>query len=84
MVGNFQFKVPKPGRYRHFKGKEYFVIGLVRHSESLEWLVLYRQDYGQKELWVRPLANFMENVTIDGVARPRFEFLAEQDPELVI
>ena len=60
------------GRYRHYKGGEYEVIGAVRHSETLEVLVLYRALYGQSGLWVRPHAMFFETVTIDGVTRPRF------------
>lgn len=68
----------KPGRYRHFKGKEYLVLGVARHSETMEPLVIYRQDYGDGGWWVRPLAMFQETVTIDGQQIPRFTFLADE------
>lgn len=61
------------GRYRHYKGNEYELIGAVRHSETLEPLVLYRPLYGEGALWVRPHAMFFETVEVDGVLRPRFE-----------
>jgi len=61
-----------PGRYRHYKGKEYEVIGVARHSETQELLVVYRPLYGEGGLWVRPAAMFAENVTIDGKILPRF------------
>ncbi|GAA5168866.1 DUF1653 domain-containing protein [Viridibacterium curvum] len=60
------------GRYRHYKGKEYEVLGVVRHSETLEALVLYRPLYNDSGLWVRPFTMFCENVTIEGVEQPRF------------
>lgn len=60
------------GRYRHYKGKDYEVIGVAKHSETLENLVVYRQLYGEGGLWVRPLAMFMEDVEVDGVRVPRF------------
>lgn len=63
---------PRPGRYRHYKGGEYEVVGVARHSETLEPLVLYRPLYGEGTLWVRPYAMFFENVEVDGVVRPRF------------
>lgn len=62
-----------PGRYRHYKGHDYQVIDLVRHSETEEWLVLYRPLYGEGALWVRPAGMFVENVSVDGALRPRFE-----------
>ena len=61
------------GRYKHYKGNEYEVIGEARHSETLEPMVVYRALYGDHGLWVRPLAMFVENVVIDGVTKPRFE-----------
>ena len=67
--------VVEPGRYRHYKGNEYEVIGMARHSETLEWLVLYRALYGEGGLWVRPAAMFAEDVTIDGKTQPRFKRL---------
>ena len=61
-----------PGRYRHYKGNEYEVIGVARHSETLEPLVIYRPLYNATGLWARPHAMFFETVTIDGVVQPRF------------
>ena len=61
-----------PGRYRHYKGNEYEVIGVVRHSETLEPLVLYRPLYNDTGLWVRPHAMFFGEVEVDGVRRARF------------
>ena len=65
----------QPGRYRHYKGREYTVLGVARHSETLETLVVYRQEYGDHELWVRPAAMFAETVMVDGPTVPRFAFL---------
>ena len=62
----------KPGRYRHFKGNEYEVIGTARHSETLEELVVYRALYGDGRLWVRPAAMWTETVERDGYRGPRF------------
>ena len=62
----------QPGRYRHYKGNEYTVLGVARHSETLEELVVYRQEYGERGLWVRPAAMFAETVEIEGRAVPRF------------
>lgn len=67
----------KPGRYRHFKGNEYVVIGLATHSETQEQLVVYRPDYGDRALWVRPLAMFQETVEVAGAQVPRFAWLSE-------
>jgi len=64
-----------PGRYRHYKGNEYTVLGAARHSETLEHLVVYRQEYGDRGLWVRPAAMFAETVLVDGKAVPRFAAL---------
>ena len=55
-----------PGRYRHYKGNEYEVIGVARHSETLEELVVYRALYGDQGLWVRPRAMFLERVEVEG------------------
>lgn len=60
------------GRYRHYKGGEYEVVGAARHSETLEPLVVYRPLYQASGLWVRPHAMFFERVVIDGVEQPRF------------
>ncbi|AMO23056.1 DUF1653 domain-containing protein [Ramlibacter solisilvae] len=62
----------EPGRYRHYKGGEYEVLGVVRHSESLEPLVLYRPLYNASGLWVRPFAMFLERVQVNGREQPRF------------
>jgi hypothetical protein len=64
--------ITPPGRYRHYKGGEYEVIGTVRHSETLEPLTLYRALYGEHGLWVRPAAMFNETVMIGGVTQKRF------------
>jgi hypothetical protein len=64
---------PAPGRYRHYKGGEYQVIGTARHSETDELLVVYRCLYDNDSLWVRPLAMFTETVLVDGREVPRFE-----------
>ncbi|MFH1099164.1 MAG: DUF1653 domain-containing protein [Candidatus Uhrbacteria bacterium] len=61
-----------PGRYRHFKGKEYDVLGIATHSETLEELVVYRKRYDDHSLWVRPAAMFVERVVRDGYDGPRF------------
>ena len=62
---------PAPGAYRHFKGGRYTVLMTARHSETEEWLVVYRAEAGQG-LWVRPLASWSERVIVDGVAMQRF------------
>ncbi len=64
-----------PGRYRHYKGNEYEVVGIATHSETLEAMVVYRPLYGADGLWVRPAAMFAEDVVIDGRSRRRFEKL---------
>jgi hypothetical protein len=69
----------KPGRYRHYKGQDYEVIGCARHSETEEELVVYRALYGDRGLWVRPIAMFTEQLSIDGKSVPRFSFLQEAD-----
>ncbi len=61
-----------PGRYRHYKGGLYEVIGTARHSETLEPMTLYGALYGEHGLWVRPADMFTEEITIDGVRQPRF------------
>jgi hypothetical protein len=70
----------RPGRYRHFKGNEYEVVGVARHSETHEWMVVYRPLYGDGGLWVRPLAMFTETVTHDGSVVPRFTAVGEPGP----
>lgn len=61
-----------PGHYRHFKGGNYEVVGVVRHSETLEPLVLYRPLDSNVGLWVRPYAMFVAEVNVDGQLQPRF------------
>ena len=67
----------RPGRYRHFKGGEYEVIGVARHSETMEELVVYRALYGERGLWVRPAGMWLETVERDGQRQPRFAYLGE-------
>jgi hypothetical protein len=66
-----------PGRYRHYKGNDYTVLGVARHSETLEELVVYRAEYGERGLWVRPAAMFAETVEVAGQTVPRFRLLDE-------
>jgi hypothetical protein len=68
------------GTYQHYKGMTYIVKDLARHSETLEWLVVYECQYENPEgkLWVRPMGMFMENVTIDGKSMPRFKFIGKK------
>jgi hypothetical protein len=63
------------GRYRHYKGGEYQVEGVVRHSETLEVMVLYRPLYNASGFWVRPYAMFVEDIRYDGRRQPRFAFI---------
>ena len=65
-----------PGRYRHYKGLDYEVIGVARHSETLEPLVVYRPLYNASGLWVRPHAMFFEEIEFEGRRQPRFAFVA--------
>ena len=67
----------KPGRYRHFKGKEYEVLGVARHSETEEELVVYRALYGDCGLWVRPVSMWNETVERDGKTFRRFTYIGE-------
>lgn len=67
----------KPGRYRHFKGKEYEVLGVARHSETEEELVVYRALYGDFGLWVRPVSMWNEAVERDGKTVRRFTYIGE-------
>ena len=65
------------GRYRHYKGNEYEVIGEARHSETEEPYVVYRALYGEGGLWIRPRAMFLETVVVDGRPQPRFRRLMD-------
>ncbi len=64
-----------PGRYRHYKGQDYEVLGSATHSETEEEFVVYRACYGERGLWVRPKAMFTEEMTVDGRRVPRFRYL---------
>ncbi len=79
VMGNNMLKI---GKYRHYKGKDYEVIGVAKHTETLEAMVVYRAlydspDFGKDALWVRPLAMFIEDIEIDGIKKPRFEHIGE-------
>lgn len=72
----------KIGKYKHYKGNFYLVLGIARHSETLEKLVVYKalynsDEFGNNALWVRPLSNFVEKIQIDGEEIPRFRFVGE-------
>lgn len=69
----------RTGRYRHYKGQEYEVLGTARHSETGEDLVVYRCLYGDFSLWVRPLSMFQETVEVAGEQVPRFTWIGEPD-----
>lgn len=64
-----------PGRYRHYKGRDYLVIGTARHSETEEEFVVYRSDYGDRGMWIRPKSMFVEDVEVDGERVPRFRWV---------
>ena len=68
----------RSGRYRHYKGNDYEVIGIARHSETEEEMVVYRKLYGDGSLWVRPLVMFIEDVVVDGRTVPRFMWIGEE------
>ncbi|MFC1721033.1 DUF1653 domain-containing protein [Patescibacteria group bacterium] len=65
----------KLGKYKHYKGNEYDVIGVAKHSETLEEVVIYRALYGDGSTWVRPIEMFLETVEIEGKQVPRFEYI---------
>ncbi len=67
----------KKGIYQHYKGKYYEVLHLARHSETEEWMVVYKALYGEEGMWVRPYEMFVERVEVDGVMVSRFEFVEE-------
>ena len=67
----------KPGKYRHFKGNFYEVIGVARHSETMEEMVVYRALYGEHGLWVRPAAMWTETIDLDGYHGPRFQYVEQ-------
>ena len=65
----------KLGKYRHYKGNEYQVIGIAKHSETTEPMVVYKALYGDGGLWVRPLSMWNETVEVNGVLHKRFEYI---------
>jgi hypothetical protein len=69
----------KMGVYQHYKGNKYLVMGIAKHSETLEKMVVYVTLYENEEskLWARPLAMFLEEVEYEGVKQPRFKFVSE-------
>ncbi len=72
----------KSGRYRHYKGKDYEVFHVARHSETEEELVVYRCLYGDFSWWVRPLGMFTETVVVDGKEVARFSYIDNEIPEI--
>ena len=68
-----------PGKYRHFKGKEYELIGIAKHSETLEPMVVYRALYGEGGLWVRPAQMWNEHVDRDGYQGKRFQYIGPME-----
>lgn len=73
----------KLGRYRHYKNRDYEVIGVAKHSETMEELVVYHVC-GQTQLWVRPAKMFVENVEVNGVTMPRFRFIGAGSDTVVL
>ncbi|MBM4132697.1 MAG: DUF1653 domain-containing protein [Nitrospira sp.] len=65
-----------PGRYRHYKGQDYEVLGSATHSETEEEFGVYRALYGERGLWVRPKAMFVEEIVVDGRRVPRFQYVS--------
>ncbi|HII71413.1 TPA: DUF1653 domain-containing protein [Candidatus Woesearchaeota archaeon] len=68
----------KKGKYRHFKGKEYEVIGTAKNSETMEEYVVYKALYGEGQIWIRPVAMFAEEIERDGKKMKRFEYVGDE------
>ena len=68
----------KKGKYRHFKGKEYELLEIATHSETLEQMVVYRALYGERGIWVRPASMWSETVGKDGYSGPRFQYIGDE------
>ena len=75
MITQNEMSSLKIGKYLHYKQLEYMVIGVARHSETLDKLVVYQALYGNFDLWVRPLKMFKETVSVDGAEKPRFKYI---------
>ena len=69
----------KPGLYRHFKGGEYQMLCMARHSETEEWMVVYRALYGERGVWVRPASMWNETVERDGTIQSRFRYIGDAE-----
>ena len=69
----------KPGKYRHFKGNDYEIIGTAKHSETMEEMVVYRALYGEFGLWVRPASMWEETVERDGKTYQRFTYIGDEE-----
>lgn len=67
----------KLGKYRHFKGNEYEVIGIAKNSETLEEFVVYKALYGNYDLWIRPIEMFTETIEKDGIKQERFKYIGD-------
>ncbi len=72
-------KQPSPGIYQHYKGPQYRVMLVAKHTETEEQMVVYQALYGERGYWIRPLEMFCETVSVDGQERPRFEQIAVSD-----
>ena len=69
--------IVQTGKYQHYKGQFYDVLGVARHSEDESEFVVYRTCYGNYDLWIRPRSMFEENVVVDGKVVPRFRYVGE-------
>jgi hypothetical protein len=74
----------KPGTYRHYKGQFYNVIGVAKHSETLEDLVIYQALYDDYGFWIRPKTMFFERVMVGDQSVPRFELVTEMKPHIAV
>ena len=74
-----QKKRIKRGIYRHYKGNLYQVLSTGRHSETEEWMVIYKTLYGDASIWIRPFDNFIEEVEVDGKKQKRFTYMGKSE-----
>jgi hypothetical protein len=79
---NKEFFMVRTGTYRHYKGQFYNVIGVAKHSETLEEMVIYQTLYGDYGFWVRPKAMFFERVIVNSESVPRFDLITEMPPHI--